>query len=41
MHGQRFVSLRQEQHAFLGSALHFVQVTWFTYVFANICRVPK
>jgi len=27
--------------AFLGSALHFIQITWFTYVFANIRNVSK
>jgi len=26
---------RKSMH-FLGSALHFIQITWFTYVFANI-----
>ena len=31
----------QQEHAFLGSALHFIQITWFTYVFGNIRRVPK
>jgi len=25
MHGHWFVSLRQQEHAFLGSALHFIQ----------------
>jgi len=29
------------KYAFLSSALHFIQLTWFIYVFANICRVPK
>jgi len=23
----------QQDHAFLGSALHFIQITWFAYVF--------
>jgi len=42
MHGQWFIALgKQERNAFLGSALHFIQITWFTYVFANISRVPK
>jgi len=36
-----FVSLGQQHHAFLGSVLHFIQIIWFTYVFANIRRVPK
>jgi len=31
----------QKEHAFLGSALHFFQISWFTYIFANICKVPK
>jgi len=34
-----FFSLGQQEHAFLGSALHFIQITWFTYVFANIRSV--
>ena len=41
MHGYWFVSLGQQEHAFLGSALHFIQISCFTYVFVNICRVPK
>jgi len=41
MHGHWFVYLGQQQHAFLGSALHFIQETWFTFVFANIGRVPE
>jgi len=41
MRGYWFVSLGQQEHAFLGSALHFIQISCFTYVFANICRVPK
>jgi len=40
-HGHWFISFGQQEHTFLGSALHFFQITWFTYVFANICRVPK
>jgi len=35
------ISVGQQEHAFLGSALHFIQITWFTFVFANIRRVPK
>jgi len=31
-----FVFLGQQEHELLGSALHFIQPTWFTYVFANI-----
>jgi len=27
MHGHWFVSLGQQEHAFLGSALHFIQKT--------------
>jgi len=41
IHGHWFISLREQDHAFLGSALHFIQITWFTYAFANICRVTK
>jgi len=26
----------QQKHAFLGSGLHFIRITWFTYVFADI-----
>jgi len=36
-----FFSLGWQEHVFLGSALHFIQITWFTCVFANMCRVPK
>ena len=32
MHEHWFVSFRQQEHAFLGSALHFIQITWFTSV---------
>jgi len=38
MHGHRFISLGEQENAFLGSALHFIQKSWFTYVFANICK---
>jgi len=41
MHGHWFISLEQQEHAFLGSALHFIQIIWFTYIFVNILRVPK
>jgi len=41
MHGHWFVSLGQKEHPFLGSALLFVQVTWFAHGFANIRRMPK
>jgi len=41
MHGHWFISLGQQERAFLGSTLHFIQITWFTYVFANIRKVPK
>jgi len=41
MHGHWFIFLREQDHAFLGSALHFIQITWFTYVFGNIRRVTK
>jgi len=41
IHGHCFISLGQQEHAILGSASYFIQITCFTYVFANICRVPK
>ena len=41
MRGHWFISLWEQDHAVLGSALHFIQITWFTYIFANIGRVPK
>jgi len=41
MHVHWFISLREQDHAFLRSALHFIQTIWFTYVFANIRRVTK
>jgi len=41
MHGHWFIFLGQQEHAFLGSALHSIQITWCTYVLANIHRVPK
>jgi len=34
-----FNSLGQQEHALLGSALHFIQLIRLTYVFANIRRV--
>jgi len=36
MHGHWFIYLGQQEHGFLGCALHFIQITLFTYVFANI-----
>jgi len=39
--GHWFISLREQDHAVLGSALHFIQITWFTYTFANLGRLPK
>jgi len=30
MHGHWFISLGQQEDAFLGSALNFIQITWFT-----------
>jgi len=30
MNGHWFISLREQDHAFLGSALLFIQITWFT-----------
>jgi len=41
MHGLRFILWGQQEHAFLGSASHFIQTTCRTYVFANICRVLR
>jgi len=41
MHGHWYISLPEQDHAFLGSALHFIQITWFTYVFANIRKVTQ
>jgi len=41
MHGYWFTSLGQQEDALLGSALHFIQITWFNFVFANIRKVPK
>jgi len=41
MYGHWFISSGQQERAFLGSALHFIQKTWFTYVFVNIRKVPK
>jgi len=31
----------QKELAFFGSALHFIRITWFIYVFANICKGLK
>jgi len=41
MHGHWFISLREQDHAVLGSALHFIHITWFSYVFGNIRRLTK
>jgi len=41
MHGHWFVSLGQQEDTFLGSTLHFIQIIWFTSVFANIRKGPK
>jgi len=35
------ISLGQQHHTFLGGAVHFIQIIWFTYVFANIRKVSK
>jgi len=35
MHGHWFIYMGQQEHAFSGSALHFIQITWFTFVFAK------
>jgi len=49
MHGHWLISLGQQEHMFLGSALHLIQITLFTYstslpTFANaqvgsVCRM--
>ena len=31
----------EQDHAFLDRALHFIQISWITYIFANIRRVSK
>jgi len=31
----------EQDHAFLDRALHFIQISWLTYIFANIRRVSK
>jgi len=41
MHRYWFIYLWVQDHAFLSSALQFIQITWFTYVFANFRRVTK
>jgi len=41
MHGHWFDSSGQQEHVFLGSTLHFIQLTWSTYVFANIRRESR
>jgi len=41
MHGHWYISLREQDHAFLDSALDFIQITWSTYLFANIRRFTK
>jgi len=41
MHGYWFISLQEQDHEFLGSAFHFIQISWFTHVFGNICRWPS
>jgi len=38
MHGYWFISLPEQDHEFLGSAFHFIQIPWFTHVFGNIRR---
>jgi len=38
MHGHWFISLGQQKHAYLGSALHFIQITSLIYVLANMRR---
>jgi len=40
MHGHWFIYLGKQGHEFLGNALHFIQMTWFTYAFAKIHRMP-
>ena len=41
MHGHWFISLGQQDYAFLGSALDFIQNILVHIRFANIRRVPK
>ena len=41
MQGLWFISVGQQDYAFLGSSLHLIQIPWFPYVYANICKVPK
>jgi len=41
MHGHWFISLPEQDYEFLGSALHFIQIPWFTHFFGNIRRVTK
>jgi len=42
MHGQWFVSLGQQEHAFLWKCIiHLIQVTWFTHIFSNIRKVSE
>jgi len=36
MHRDWFIYFGQQENAFLGSGLHFIQITWITYVFANV-----
>jgi len=40
MHGHWHIPSGQQEHAVLGSALNFIQITWFTYVFVHFHRVP-
>jgi len=41
MHGHWLISLGQQEHAFLGFALHFIQIICLTYVFDNIRRMAE
>ena len=41
MHGHCCVSLGAARTCILGSALHIIQVTWFTNAFSNIFKMPK
>jgi len=46
MHGHWFISMGHQEHAFLGSAFNdYISSkylsNWFTYIFVNVCSMPK
>jgi len=41
MQGHWLISFGQQEHALLGSALCFIQITWFTYVFHRLCQLSQ